>query len=591
MYSDDGGQSWSAPVQVNDDDSQLDGYSESNENPSPDDEVTGRVQFQPAIAVDQATGTLVISWRDGRDDPSGARVATYLTTSIDGGQTFSAQTYANPSQTAVDAITGQTDVLGPEADNQSIGKPTTTPGTITEADTIMGYGTEMGLAVFGGQVYPVWAGNFNQGVYIPAPINAVVGMPLNIWYRPMVIAAGPRIVTSSMGPIPLAEATSGTVSISVTFDRPINPATFTTGDVEVFYHDTTDGDPSVKLNVTGVTAVSSTQFTITFDPTPPAANPADYNYTGTYSYLIAPDAGPGTTPISAPMWSYVGGTLRTGDPMDQNADGTPDENAVTTLYTGLTPGDVYAVPTPQPVVPTTFLGALSILHPPFDENTLPLTVPGPQVLSTSVPNGSGSDNLVVDGSVNSLSVTFDRPMQVSTVTPGQVLQIMGPTGSISGPQYFPSDVQTGQAISGVLDSTVTVPSFGGTFTIADITVSLTAAFSPDSDLSAVLIAPGGQEVPLFSGVGGTGSNFINTVLDDARRARSPRGRRRSPGRTGPRECCRAWTACPWTSRTASVCGSRASGRFSSPLRGGAPAHSTTGRSRSRRRSRWRRSTR
>ena len=67
------------------------------------------------------TGTVVISWRDGRDDAARARVATYLTTSIDGGQTFSAQTYANPSYTALDAITGQTVVLGPKPDNESTG--------------------------------------------------------------------------------------------------------------------------------------------------------------------------------------------------------------------------------------------------------------------------------------------------------------------------------------------------------------------------------------------------------------------------------------------------------------------------------------
>ena len=74
--------------------------------------------------------------------------------------------------------------------------------------------------------------------------------------------------------------------------------------------------------------------------------------------------------------------------MDQNADGTADQNAVTTPFTGLTPGDVYAAPTPQPTTPITFLGAASILNPPFNQNTLPLIVPGPQVLSTSVPGGN-----------------------------------------------------------------------------------------------------------------------------------------------------------------------------------------------------------
>ncbi len=99
---------------------------------------------------------------------------------------------------------------------------------------------------------------------------------------------------------------------------------------------------------------------------------------------------------------------------------------------------------------------------------------------------------------------------------------MGPTGSISGPQYFPATNSTGEVIPaatnsgpGVLMSTLTIPSYDGTFTIADITVELTAAFSPDSDLTAFLIAPDGTSVPLFSGVGGNGANFVNTIFDDS----------------------------------------------------------------------------
>ena len=207
--------------------------------------MTGRTQFQPELAVDPTTGTLVISWRDARDDAANARVATYITTSIDGGQSFSAQTYANPQNVAVDAITGQTEVLGPQADNESSGN--------SHIDSTFGYGTSMGLAVSGGQVYPIWAGNFNQAVIVN---GAVQGTPLSIYYRPMVIAAGPRIVNSTMGPITYAEAASGTVSFNVTFDRPINPPslngytttpTFYAGDVLVYYHDTTNGDPSIPL--------------------------------------------------------------------------------------------------------------------------------------------------------------------------------------------------------------------------------------------------------------------------------------------------------------------------------------------------------
>ena len=192
-YSDDGGQTWVYDGLVNDDAATQDGYSGSSIDSS-SAYTSGRTQFQPEIAVDNSTGTLVISWRDARDDAANARVATYITTSINGGLSFSTQTYANPQLTAVDAITGQTDVLGPKSDNQS--------GGDGQRDATFGYGDQMGLAVLDGQLFPVWAGNFNA-----AYLNngAVTGYPLNIWYRPMVIAAGPRIVTSSMGPIPLPQ--------------------------------------------------------------------------------------------------------------------------------------------------------------------------------------------------------------------------------------------------------------------------------------------------------------------------------------------------------------------------------------------------
>ena len=83
--------------------------------------------------MDPTTGTVVLSWRDARNDPANTLVATYIATSIDGGNTFSAQVYANPENTATDAITDQTDVLGPEGDN----------GTTADnaANATYGYGT------------------------------------------------------------------------------------------------------------------------------------------------------------------------------------------------------------------------------------------------------------------------------------------------------------------------------------------------------------------------------------------------------------------------------------------------------------------
>ena len=317
-YSDDGGRSWSQPTQVNDDDSQTDGYTGSNDDPGLG-QVDGRSQYMPEIAVDPTTGTVVLSWRDARDDAANARVATYLTTSIDGGNTFSAQSYANPSKTAVNAITGATEVLGPMPDNESSNN--------NKTDTAFGYGDQMGLAVYQGQVYPIWAGNFNEGTY-DAATNMVIGPLLQIYYQPMVIAGGPRIISSTQGPITNYYDTptsppGSPISFTVTFDRPIDPIspgyvpTFTAADVLVFYHDTTNGDPSIPLRVLPeVTPVLSsgvgpdgkfgyTEFTVTFDPTtqPDGAPTNITNFTGTYSYAVLPDAN--GTPIVEPIRSFV----------------------------------------------------------------------------------------------------------------------------------------------------------------------------------------------------------------------------------------------------------------------------------------------
>ena len=210
-----------------------------------------------------------------------------------------------------------------------------------------------------------------------------------------------------------------------------------------------------------------------------------------------------------------------------------------------------------------------------------------------MPGGdSANGNLITDGTTSTLSVTFDRPMQASTFTPSQVLQIMGPAGSISGPQYFPSTSSTGQIIPaatsstspGVLNSTLTVPSYDGTFKIADITVELNAAFSPDSDLTAVLIAPDGTQVTLFSGVGGTGSNFVNTVFDDAAENSITTGTAPFTGTFQPTGMLSTLDGQTVDMQNpASASGSPVSGRSSSPTPSPAPpACSTTGRSTSRR---------
>src|SRR5262249_18501787 len=94
ISSDDSGTTWSSPTRVNDD-SANDGFSQGN-----------RQQYQPQVAVDPTTGTLVVSFLDNRHDAAGLRPVTTVTDSVDGGDTFSPQPYANNAVTAVDAIKG-----------------------------------------------------------------------------------------------------------------------------------------------------------------------------------------------------------------------------------------------------------------------------------------------------------------------------------------------------------------------------------------------------------------------------------------------------------------------------------------------------
>src|SRR5262249_14414094 len=64
-FSDDGGRTWSTPSRVNDDNAQADGQSEANSSIA-NGFLSGRPQFDPAITVDSATGTVVVTYLDAR---------------------------------------------------------------------------------------------------------------------------------------------------------------------------------------------------------------------------------------------------------------------------------------------------------------------------------------------------------------------------------------------------------------------------------------------------------------------------------------------------------------------------------------------
>jgi subtilisin-like proprotein convertase family protein len=568
ITSHDGGITWSGPTQMNTDTAVVDGFSEADNNPFTG-HISGRPQFEPALAVDQSTGTLVATWYDARQDAARARVARYITASIDGGQSFNAQTFLNTPETAFDEITRQTDILGPIPDNFSSGNG--------NRDKVFAEGQRQGLAVNDGHVIAVWTGNENGGFDGKEKINILAATA--------VIAAGPRIISSTQGPVsdPInvdfaSDGTRLADTFDVTFDRPVDPGTFTPAAVTVLFN---DADPTnttpVTLTVLSVTPiVGATQFQIKFDPS--AALALDGTYIGTYSYSIAPVIQDRIRTVST-----------TGNLMDQDADG----------LAGNPNADAYSIPKP-------LLGTLPF-QGPFDQTTEPLVVPGPHVIQTQVVgNPITPDNEVLNGTVSSIDVTFDRNINPASFTPSQILRMVGPAGSIgpngaipasftitpnpngtdpdpnnprtyrinfmspdgTTPLVFSSNgtyvvtIGSGiQAASGnlpnapaLLDtnlnagldklnqipaSTITVAyksadtpkTVGGatagtltdsTLNVADnyllqnVTVQLDITYSHDPDLEAFLIAPNGTRIELFAKVGanGTQANFTGTIFDD-----------------------------------------------------------------------------
>ncbi len=296
-FSDDGGQSWHKLGQVNDDNATTDGYSGAGVTTvGGTTTITGRAQFQPQVAVDLATGTLVVSFLDARNDPSRDRVATYVTSSIDGGQSFSAQTFVNPTQTATDAITGQTDNLGPIPDNQSVKNP--------QRDTKFDFGDHQALAVFDGHVFALWSGNENG--------STLGNSVLNILASQAVIASGPRIISSTMGPVQAGQAqifniANGTTSFvtfnsqtatdgtpifdgfEVTFDRPVDPSTFDPSAVTITYEDTSGNKKSILASkVSPVFVAGNPNQDGHFGFETFLISLPGQTGVGTYSYTIAP---------------------------------------------------------------------------------------------------------------------------------------------------------------------------------------------------------------------------------------------------------------------------------------------------------------
>lgn len=440
--------SWSGG-RVNDD-SSGDGFSEGS-----------RAQFSPTIAVENSTGTLVLTWYDGRHDAGRTRVARFITTSINGGATFSEQVYANQPQAPIDAITGQAVVLGPVPENMGPLNPS--------RNLAFGFGNVQALTVIGGRAFMAWAGNRN-----------VTGTS-DIQLARVAIAIGPRIVESTMGPVRrtatnqdfrATRLSNGQLfffnttyspgtgirqldGFTVTFDRFVDPTSFTPDDVFISFRSPTTpigqaGDQILATTITplfderegGAFGTAQLQrewcrpiarptedcgakkFLVQFDP---------QSRTGTYSYAV----GPGIRD----RIRGSGFVLQGGAPIAYDPDASQLNLRVPTAGTGgsgnpaddITNSTVLVSVSAGQVINRVQVHIRSLEHTYVPDLTITLISPSGRRVQLMSRNGAGDPdditNLTFDDAGTSIDTWFP-PLQ-GTYAPKQLLsafQLEDPNG-------------------------------------------------------------------------------------------------------------------------------------------------------------------
>ena len=196
-----------------------------------------------------------LSWYDTRYDAENDLASTETATSIDGGQTYSTNVYANDSETATNTITANTVNLSPIPDNLA--------NAASGTDGVAGFGVHQGLAVYDGHLYPIWTSNENGG----SGGNQPMGIRTNVG----TFYSGPAVASVTQGPIGgpnddlnTQTATDGTPELTefeVTFTGPVDPTSFTPSDVRVYYRDTTpDNTTGGYVPISSITPLNANSF-------------------------------------------------------------------------------------------------------------------------------------------------------------------------------------------------------------------------------------------------------------------------------------------------------------------------------------------
>jgi subtilisin-like proprotein convertase family protein len=436
VTSDDGGATWGAPTRLNDDNAVLDGYSEASFRVTGDRTSLanrGRPQFLPAIAVDQSSGALAVSWYDARWDAARARVSTYLAVSRDGGATFD-QNYVNPSNMATNAVTGQMVNLGPVPDNFSTTNPNAdayTSGNLFQN----GPGRSMGLAAAGGRVFPVWIGNGNGDNVGTGTLksNSLSGAVV-------AIGSGPRIVSATTGPINGTLSATGSIDngasdttqtytfntttaadghrqlsdLLVTFDSYVQASTFTASSIVMRYRGVNEPGTSVGTSVAVGTVTPiyddrttrlagvARRFRVTLT-TPQSA-------LGTYSYVILPDA------TNNVIYSGIHNVVVTSGAAAGSTAITPSTTTQATITVNTPVGATNVV------LKTKLLLSASVTVGDLSGLTLTLTSPDGRVVT--VPNST-----LTGTSVTNLAIDLGELFAQATPTGGWTLSVNNSTST------------------------------------------------------------------------------------------------------------------------------------------------------------------
>jgi len=169
VYSDDNGQTWSRPIEVSDDNL-----------PADVDPLRGKTELMPAIAVDNTTGDVAVTWLDARNsDPFDQTTQVFGSVSNDGGLTWSPNFLISQGKAAT----------------------ATTPAVPASNATVNGdqggfdYGDYDEMVFTGGVFYRAWSDNTNGTKDNPSGTVVVNGQTfstnLNTYVAPVYVTDVP----------------------------------------------------------------------------------------------------------------------------------------------------------------------------------------------------------------------------------------------------------------------------------------------------------------------------------------------------------------------------------------------------------------